>query len=81
MTRIDLGVVLYVARLHEVDAELRRQRLHAFLDQALDGAEAERRPFAMERLRDAPGDRMVVRDSEDQPLASVKQTHAVTLPS
>ena len=54
------------------------QRPHALLQQLLDRAEAERGAFGVERLRDAPRDRVVVRDAEDQRLAPVEQPHTHT---
>ena len=80
---LDLGVVLDVARLHEGRPDRVRQRPHPAFDQALDGAEAERRALGMERARDAPRDRMVVGDAEDQRVAAVEQSHSnlrVTVP-
>ena len=53
------------------------ERPDAPLEQALDRREAERRALVVERLGDAPGDRVVVRDAEDQRLLAVEQAHAV----
>ncbi len=51
------------------------ERPDAPLDQALDRAEADRRARVVERLGDAPGDRMVVGHAEDQRPPAVEQSH------
>ena len=55
------------------------QRPDPPLDQALDRREAERRALVVQRLGDAPGDRVVVRDAEDQRLLAVEQAHRVSI--
>ena len=72
---LDLLVGLDVARLDERGADRFRERADAPLDEALDRREADGRPGLVEGLGDAPGDRVVVRDAEDERLAPVEQTH------
>ena len=71
----DVVVALDVARLHEVRADARRERLDPLLDEHLGGAEPHRRALLMERLGDAPCDGVVVGHPEDERLASVQQSH------
>ena len=74
-TRPDLLVGLDVAGLHEGRPDRGRQRPHALLDEALDRREADLGALGVERLGDAPRDRMVVRDPEDERRLAVEQSH------
>src|SRR3954452_22648510 len=73
--RVDLLVLRDVARLDERGADALCERPDASLDEALDGGEADDRPLVVERLGDAPGDRVVVRVPEHERLARGEQTH------
>ena len=71
----DVLVARDVARFHERRADRRGQRPDPLLDEALDRREADLRALVVQRLRDAPGDRMVVRDAEDERRLAVQQSH------
>ena len=79
--RPDLLVRLDIARLDERRSDRLRQRPDALLDQALDRREADERALVVERPGDAPGDRVVVGDPEDQGLLPVEQSHPRFLPA
>src|SRR5206468_4069681 len=66
---------LDVAGLDECRSDRGGQRPDAPFDQALDRREPEGRTLVVEGLRDAPRDRVVVRDAEDQRLLAVEQPH------
>ena len=51
------------------------QRLDALGDEALDGAEPDLGALVVEGPRDAPGDRVVVGDPEDEGRLPVEQSH------
>ena len=51
------------------------ERPDALLDEALDRREADLGALGVERLGDAPGDRMVVGDPEDERRLAVEQSH------
>ena len=53
------------------------QRPDALLDQALDRREADLGALGVERLGDAPGDRVVVGDAEDERRLAVEQSHPI----
>ena len=72
---LDVVVALHIAGLHEGRAEPSRKRLDAFLHEHLDRREADLSPLAMECLCDPPGDRVVVRQPEDQSALAFQQTH------
>ena len=61
--------------LHEGRPDRGRQRPHPLLDEALDRREADLGALGVERLGDAPRDRMVVRDPEDERRLAVEQSH------
>ncbi len=74
--RADIVVAGDVARLDERAAETVGERTDPALDQALHRREADDGTLVMERLRDPPGNGMVVRDAEHERLAPVEQSHA-----
>ncbi len=74
---LDVGVGLGVGGLDEGAADRLGEGPDAALDEALDGREPDDRALLVEGLRDAPGDRVVVRDPEDQRLAALQQSHLV----
>ena len=71
----DLLVGLDVAGLHERRSDRLGEGSDASLDEALHGAEADRRALGVERLGDPPGDRMVVGHPEDQRAPILEQSH------
>ena len=75
----DVVVGLDVAWLHEGAAERFGQRADALVDEALDRGEADLGAFSVQRPGDPPGDRMVVRDPEDQRRLAVEQAHSMHL--
>ncbi len=72
---LDLLVRLDVARLDEGRPETLGERADPSVDEALDRREADRRALGVERLGDAPGDRVVVRHAEDEGLPAVEHAH------
>src|SRR4029079_10517029 len=73
---LDVLVALDVAGLHEGRAERLRQRPDALLDERLDGREPDLGALGVERPGDPPGDRVVVRDAEDQGVPALEKSHA-----
>jgi hypothetical protein len=71
----DVLVLLDVARLDEGRPDGLRQRPDASLDQCLDRREPDRCALGVEGLGDAPRDRVVVGDAEDQRLLAVESSH------
>jgi hypothetical protein len=72
---LDLLIRLHVARFDEGRSDRLGKRADTPLDQAFDRGEADLRTLVMERPRNAPGDRMVVRNAKDQRVAAVEQAH------
>ena len=71
-------VGLDVARLDERRPDRLGKRPDALLDQALDGREADLGALRVERPGDAPGDRVIVRDAEDQRRSCPRAGPSVT---
>jgi hypothetical protein len=64
--RVDLAVDRHIERHRELGAERLGQRLDALLHLVVDVREGELRAFAMHRLGDAPCDRAVGCDADDE---------------
>jgi hypothetical protein len=69
----DLVIVADVAGLHEMGADGSGQRPDASLDERRHRAEPDLGALVVERLGDAPGDRVVVGDAEHQRLLAREQ--------
>ena len=72
---VDVGVRLDVGGLDEGRADRLGERPDALVDEAFDRREADGRTLLVERLRDAPGDRVVVGHAEHQRVLALEQTH------
>src|ERR1019366_827606 len=71
----DLLVRLNIARFDEGRPDRLSQWPDAPFEEALDRAEANARARLMERLGDAPGDRMVIGDPEDECPPAIEHAH------
>ena len=71
----DLLVRLDVARLDEGSADAVGERPDPSLDEALHRGETDGRTRVVERLGDAPGDRVVVGHPEDEGVPTVEHAH------
>ena len=74
---VDRRRVLDVARQQQVGIDGLRQRLDAAAERLALIGEGERRAVRGERLRNAPGDRVVVGDPHDQPALALHQPRHV----
>src|SRR5690606_6282643 len=73
--RVDLSVVRDVERQHEVAAELCGEAAHALGELVGLVRERELGAFALHGLCDAPGDRAIARDADDQGALTGEKTH------
>ncbi len=72
---LDVGVRLDVARLDERRADQFGEWSDALVDQAFDRRESDVGALRVQRLGDAPRDRVVVGDPEHERVLAVEQTH------
>ncbi len=72
---IDLLIELDVAGERDVGVELRGQLLDAGLEALVLVRESQLRSLAVQRLRNAPGDRTVACDANDQSPFAFEKTH------
>ena len=78
--RFDLRVAGHVQRQHDVGTELARRLVDAVLEPVVLVREGEAGAFAVHRLGDAPGDRAMAGDADDECALALEESHALPLP-
>src|SRR5690606_8977386 len=71
----------HIAIDEKIAAKLVRERLHPLQHHIALIADGKLRPGAMQRLRDAPCKRFVVRKAHDQPALALHQTRHLVSPT
>jgi hypothetical protein len=72
---IHCRIIVYIALFNKGHPNFFRQRLDALLQLRDAIAKRQGRALRMERLRDPPGNRILVGDTEYKNFLSVQQTH------
>ena len=76
--RIDAVEIFDVAGQDQFDTERLRKRFHALAQRLALIGKSELRALRRKRLRNAPGDRMIIGDAHDQPALALHQVLHVT---